>query len=168
MSTERSLFLDLDGVLADFDAGFPAIFGVDHRTLDSSVMWAMIRDHSNYFGALKPMPGAIEFVESVRHLNPTILTALPHSFEEKARREKLGWAEEHIPGIPVITVVGGLNKPRHMRQKLDVLVDDWKKNTDAWALSGGIAILHESFEKTKAALEYAWRLPDDYIALDIP
>lgn len=31
--TKLTLYLDLDGVMADFDAHFPATFGLDHRGL---------------------------------------------------------------------------------------------------------------------------------------
>ena len=38
-ASRRTIYVDLDGVMADFDAAFPALFGLDHRLLADDEMW---------------------------------------------------------------------------------------------------------------------------------
>lgn len=40
-----------------------------------------------------------------------------------------------------------------MHSRGDILIDDFEKNTKAWALEGGFAILHRDFKKTRDDLE---------------
>lgn len=68
------IFLDLDGVMADFDAHFPATFGLDHRSLADEAMWAQINAHPSVFRDLPPMPGALDFYREIEPLGPVILT----------------------------------------------------------------------------------------------
>jgi 5'-nucleotidase len=45
----RKIYLDLDGVMADFDTMFPNTFGLDHKQMGDDEMWNMINSHSSYF-----------------------------------------------------------------------------------------------------------------------
>lgn len=140
----RTLYIDLDGVMADFDASFPAIFGLDHRTLDDDVLWMHINGHPSFFRDLPPMSGAVEFFRSVEHLQPVILTACPKSSYSVAAQQKRAWVREHLSATClVLPVLGGVNKPLFMHQAGDVLIDDFEKNCVAWTRAGGLAVRHE-------------------------
>lgn len=52
----------------------------------------------------------------------------------------------------VLPVMGGSNKPLFMHQAGDILIDDFRRNTEAWAAAGGRAILHRNFPDTMAQL----------------
>ena len=72
-----TLFIDLDGVMADFDGAFPAVFGLDHRSLADDDMWLHINGHPSFFRDLPPMAGGDELS------NPfTTSGAAPASNEE--------------------------------------------------------------------------------------
>jgi hypothetical protein len=45
----KRLYLDLDGVMADFDGTFPAVFGLDHRDMADDDMWLKINGHPSFF-----------------------------------------------------------------------------------------------------------------------
>jgi hypothetical protein len=151
------LFLDLDGVLADFDGGFPRIFGVDHRHIGEAEMWEHIKKRPDFFAELEPFPGAVEFFHSVAPLSPMILTAAPKSDYMNAARAKMAWVRAHIDyRVPVLPVMGGSNKPAFIQRPGDVLVDDYGRNCDLWADAGGLAIKHESFAATFEALQQVY------------
>ncbi|WP_251275596.1 hypothetical protein, partial [Enterobacter hormaechei] len=48
-ASRRTIYVDLDGVMADFDAAFPALFGLDHRLLADDEMWGHINNHPSFF-----------------------------------------------------------------------------------------------------------------------
>jgi len=142
------LYLDCDGVLADFDAGARAILGASPeeygRRHNLGKMWAKLARHPDFYGTLPLMPGAMQLFEAVRHLHPIILTGLPRG--NWAAPQKVRWAAEHFPGTPIITCMA-VDKRKHA-QEGDVLVDDTLKHRHLWQEAGGIFIHHRKVEST--------------------
>lgn len=153
------LYLDLDGVMADFDAHFPALFGVDHRDLLDDEMWATITSHRTYFRDMPVCPGALPFYAAIKHLRPIILTACPKSDYVNVAVQKRAWVREHLGDLTVLPVMGGRHKPLFMHAPGDILVDDMARNCGAWKDAGGWAIQHEphDFGRTEAMLGLAPR-----------
>lgn len=87
--------------------------------------------------------------EAVRHLEPVILTGLPHG--RWAEPQKRRWAERHFPGVKVITTTAAL-KREHCHPG-DALVDDRDKYRHLWEAEGGVFIHHSSAEDSIAALK---------------
>lgn len=145
----RRLYLDLDGVMADFDAHFPALFGVDHRDMLDEEMWATINAHPSYFLDMPLCPGARDFFSAVRPFEPIVLTACPKSNYAHVAHQKREWVRRHLsPDITVLPVMGGRNKALFMHAPGDVLVDDLDRNCDVWEAAGGIAVRHRDFSET--------------------
>lgn len=87
----RRLYLDLDGVMADFDAHFRNLFGLDNRSMADDAMWARINSHPTFFFDMPPCAGALEFFAEIGRYSPIILTACPKSNYENAARQKRAW-----------------------------------------------------------------------------
>lgn len=150
----RRLYIDLDGVMADFDKYFFTEFGVESNKLDDATLWKFINGHGNFFLNLPIMPGALDFFRRVEHLNPTILTACPKTNYPTAAVQKRQWVYKHLSkDITVIPMLGGKNKCLFMHSPGDVLIDDFEKNCIPWREHGGIAIQHINFEKTSSMLD---------------
>jgi hypothetical protein len=152
MTKQPHLFLDCDGVLADFDTGVRDLLGMDANRFESKhgrgEFWKRLARHGNFYGDLKEMPDAQILFQAVKHLKPTILTGLP--LGKWAAPQKERWAAKHFPGVPIITTMAR-QKHLHMEQG-DVLVDDRENHRKLWEDAGGIFIHHKSAELSLRAL----------------
>jgi 5'-nucleotidase len=145
----RRLYVDLDGVLADFDAAFPSVFGLDHRSMADDDMWAKINAHPSFFRDLPLCPGAYDSFWGLDWpTEPIILTACPRTNYAAVAKQKRAWVRAHFGDFTVLPVMGGHNKPLFMHSLGDVLIDDLRKNCDAWEKDGGVSVLHRDWGDT--------------------
>ena len=148
----KQIFLDCDGVLADFDRGAERILGAPPSSFEArhgaGEFWRRLARADNFFDSLEPMPDAFELYAAVRHKSPIILTGLPRG--RWAEPQKRRWAERHFPGVPVITTLAAL-KHEH-RHPGDVLVDDRDKHRHLWEANGGVFVHHKSAAQSIAEL----------------
>ncbi len=156
------LFLDLDGVLADFNAKMAEILGIpvtqaDLDAMSSEEMWKSINAHPSFFYQLDPFAGAVEFVRKLAALKPIILTGVPKLAYPDARAQKAAWCDKWLGSsfqvlscksenkIIVASAVAGPGV-------IPVIVDDWERHQKTWEDGGGTWILHKTFEKSTARI----------------
>jgi len=148
MGRQPHLFLDCDGVLADFDAGARALLGMSPKAFEArhgrGAFWKRLAAHGNFYGELEEMPDAQRLFQAVRHLKPTILTGLP--LGKWAAPQKERWAARHFSGVPIITTMAR-QKHLHMEPG-DVLVDDRENHRHLWEDAGGLFVHHRNAEDT--------------------
>lgn len=140
----RQLYLDCDGVLADFDKGATAILGLPPRAFEKRHglrrFWQKLAAAPDFYFGLPLMDDALELFEGVRHLNPIILTGLPMG--NWAADQKVRWAAQYFPGTRIITTMAR-DKRNHAREG-DILVDDQTRHRALWEGAGGIFVHHTS------------------------
>jgi len=151
----RQIYLDCDGVLADFDSSAEAILGMPSTAFEqlrgAGQFWKRLAAADGFFERLGLMPDAGELYEAVKAQAPIILTGMPHG--DWAEPQKRAWAARHFPGVPVITTTAALK--REYCHPGDVLVDDRDQHRGAWEASGGVFIHHRSARQSIAALTAA-------------
>jgi len=155
-----TIYLDLDGVLANFEKAVIELHGPNYKDLHPVAFWKPItKEIDNFFAKLDPLPGAFElydYVWGIDGYDVKVLTALPRP-EGKAvtvAQDKTDWVHKHIDSnLEVITVIGGKNKGKYVKHKEDILIDDLPRNIDVWTEAGGIGILHTSYSDTIQQLE---------------
>lgn len=117
------LYLDCDGVLADFDRGATELLGMAPRQFEKrkgmGAFWAALARHGDFYASLPLMPDARRLFDAVRHLEPIILTGLPRG--NWAAPQKVRWAAKHFPGTRILTVMA-VDKRNHCRAG-DILID---------------------------------------------
>ncbi|MBP2227376.1 hypothetical protein J2847_000656 [Azospirillum agricola] len=144
-----ALFLDLDGVLADFDRGVVAATGKRPEQLPMKEMWRALSRHPDFFGTLEFMHDAQELWAFCAPHRPTILTGLP--LGSWAPAQKTRWVARMLGAdVPVITCMAR-DKPRHGGPGT-VLVDDRERAQEPWEAAGGAFILHRSAAESIAML----------------
>ncbi|MEO6256828.1 MAG: hypothetical protein ABIO69_08465 [Sphingomicrobium sp.] len=146
------LFLDCDGVLADFAAGVVSLLGMSAAQFEArhgrGALWKRIAAAPDFYAKLPEMADARELFDAVEQLAPTILTGLP--IGNWAAPQKFRWAAEHFPGVPIITCMAR-DKHKHM-QPGDVLVDDRDNHRAAYEREGVTFIHHRNARDSIAQL----------------
>ncbi len=151
------LYLDLDGVLADFDRGAQAVLKMHpvlfQQRYGIGAFWKKLASAPDFYGKLDLLPDAMQLMQGVHHLHPTILTGLPMG--KWAEPQKRAWVQRHFPHLEVITTLAR-NKPSYCTPG-DVLVDDQERYRAGWEHEGGIFIHHRGAAHTLAAIhKLAW------------
>lgn len=146
------LYLDVDGVLADFESGAHALFGMPPQEFQErhgpGRFWGSLAKTPDFYNTLELMPDAMELYAAVKPLHPIMLTGLP--IGKWAEPQKRIWVERHFPGAEVITTLAR-KKSEHCKPG-DVLVDDQDRYRDLWEAAGGIFVHHTDARSTLAEL----------------
>ncbi len=136
-----TIFIDMDGVVADFD-------GYAHRTLGIESKpgfrfdqndWYKLRQHSDRIYSIIPvLPNAYELVSKLKEFREQygvelrFLTAIPKENDMGwAFWDKMEWACKHFPGIPVWFGPYSTDKQHHHKPG-DILIDDRVSNIEQW------------------------------------
>jgi len=151
-----TLYLDMDGVVADFDEYAARTLGTlpgSHGIYPDEI-WNKIAANPRLYRDLNKTEYADRLVEECQDLALTkgwdfiFLTAVPKGNDVKwAFHDKFVWAQNYYPGVPVHFGPYSFDKWKHCLPG-DVLVDDRPSNIEEWRTAGGIAIHHVDIDAT--------------------
>lgn len=161
----NTFYLDMDGVVADWDLGVAPIIGelrtryVNGHYKNTPEEWARIKTHQRLYRDLPVMPLADQLVNLARQYRDQLgwqllfLTAVPKDDDVPwAFYDKVLWAQEYFPDIPVHFGPHSTDKHRHCSPG-DILVDDRKDNCESWQARGGQALRVQSRDLTPVIQE---------------
>jgi hypothetical protein len=143
--TVRQIYLDLDGVFADFKTRFREIVKFEYD-VDPAGAWARLDQVDHLFLTLEPFPEAKQMFNSIINTGVPckMLTALPRTTGKlkTAAADKAEWVARHLsPEIEVICTDGWRGKRLYGKSDA-ILIDDMQRNIDDWREGGGIGIRH--------------------------
>ena len=151
----RAIYLDLDGVFADFSS---AVSLLDYTT-NPAKAWGIIDKVPHFFSTLDKLEGAKEFYDTLAGIKGvflSVLTALPQRTNNlvTAAQDKRDWFAKNIcPLIPVICTDGWAGKSFYAEPGA-ILIDDSLRNIEDWVANGGTGIHHTSIHNTLKELKY--------------
>ncbi|HML10846.1 MAG TPA: hypothetical protein VK432_08295 [Stellaceae bacterium] len=145
------LFVDLDGVLADFNRHHRTVFGRVADIAADDVDWDAVRAVSGFYRDIPPMSDMDLLWSRIERLRPIILTGVPRSVPD-ASEDKQAWVRNHLGNGVEVRCVKSREKCRHAAAG-DILIDDWEKYRHLWLAAGGIWITHRSAAETIAAVD---------------
>lgn len=145
------IFVDMDGVLADFDTGYEIAFGIRPSKADDTVDWNMVREREGFYRDLPPMPDMGTLWSFVAPFHPIILTGVPSSVAE-APENKRAWARKNIGYDVEVRCCKSSHKCMHAVPG-DILIDDWEKYMHLWIGAGGRWVTHKSASETISRLQ---------------
>jgi len=156
------IYVDMDGVIADFVAGVDALFkSVGKDKYDESKyeasrkyrddMWDTIskyqKEHGDTFWLNLPvMEDARELWDYVQQYKHEVLTAAGQA-QYHAAGQKSKWIAKHFGRVAVHSVATSKEKAKFAAPK-HILIDDRQKSIGPWIQAGGIGILHTSAADT--------------------
>ena len=152
MKTITKIFVDMDGVLADFVRGVqgPKYLNgplVSENTYDDRKVEL---SNKGLFADLPPMADMYSLIEYIKTFGVDweILTASGVLNRAKVVQDKIYWIRKYVDKDVLITAtLKGKHKAVYARPDY-VLIDDRKDNIEAWTNAGGIGILHTSAADT--------------------
>lgn len=151
-----TIFIDMDGVLADLNAGIVEFSGDPSITNQRSKLfkdWLPKYVDANGFEDQEPMPNAAKLVEFLVKLHKqgkvklAILTSHGEFYEpfSEVIRQKKAWIEFYFPELvkfPFCTTSSGADKSI-LASPQTLLIDDHAKNIIHFTNAGGHGIVYE-------------------------
>lgn len=159
-----NLFLDMDGVFADFGKGIEKLmlnvpyseYRYDTDPEYKKRMWELVgeyqKDGDEFWYDLDLLPDAMTLWNYVKKYNPTFLSATGRTNHEHTKDQKRRWIDEKFGDIPGIFVHSAEDKKKEADEN-HILIDDKMKAIEPWVNAGGIGILHTSAQETIARLK---------------
>jgi 5'(3')-deoxyribonucleotidase len=150
-----TLYLDMDGVVADFDEYAARTLGVPpSEGIYPDDVWQKLAENKRIYRELNKTPYADRLVKECKDLAATkgynfiFLTAVPKGNDIPwAFFDKVLWVQKHYAFTPVHFGPFSKDKWQHCNAG-DILIDDRQSNIDEWRAAGGIAIHHVSLDST--------------------
>lgn len=154
----KKIYLDLDGVLCDFEHRYTKLFGrTPHEARDKkefSPDWTKFVEGEN-FATLPWFEGGEELLAFIRKcpVNIEILSSSGgKKFHDEVTAQKLQWLRGHDIGYKANIVPGRRIKAEYASPDA-ILIDDTPDVIEAFNAAGGHGILHKDLGKTLEKLK---------------
>ena len=157
MDGKPTVYLDMDGVLADFFGGVAKMYGVDHwkqLTNDKTQLKKEIIDRitgTDFFATLPKFQSADALINMVKKFTGgkfSINTSPLRGDNENSGKYKKVWISNNIEQPDEIIVTG--RKESYAKDKAsgtpNILIDDRPVNIKRWQGAGGYGILYQANE----------------------
>jgi 5'(3')-deoxyribonucleotidase len=151
-ASKPTIFVDMDGVLADLFNHVADIHDVDHYNQMSNEQW-------DEFANLPPFSTANALLAMVRKMagGYKILSSPLNFDKEGSIRGKRAWLSKHI-SVPADGYVFEHDKQIYAKGfegQPNILIDDWGTNIKKWRAAGGIGIKYQADENSLTELKAA-------------
>ena len=153
------IYLDMDGVIADFEKRYVELFKVQPSSTREYKEFNKFFDKfiaDGHFETLDLLPDAMDLVRALRNaLPPTqILSSTASEKRHKAISEqKIKWLETQGIDFQRNLVPGKELKKRYARTDT-LIIDDTESVINDWRAAGGVAILHKNVADTLVQLKF--------------
>jgi len=154
-----TLYLDMDGVIADFFGGLQEYFGVKHwKQIPKTEESIMGLKGSAFFGGLETYPTSQELVDFAKSTGDWGICSSPLKGDrDNSAYWKRVWLTryEFLPDIDKLIFTG--QKENFAVNKFDgtpnILVDDKPDNISRWIAKGGIGFRYQANEDSLEELK---------------
>ena len=158
-----NIYLDMDDVVADW-FGYARAYLKEPLFKDGDMLpdvtWRRLKDDQRMYSKLPLKENAYDLVDWCRNYRDSkgvglyFLSAIPKGNDMPwAPQDKVFWAEQYFPDIPVFLGPYSYEKYMHCRNPGDILIDDRTSNCEEWEQAGGRAHIYRDWAACKSWLE---------------
>ena len=148
LDPKAELYVDMDGVLADFFGVWTKMMGVEHwkQIKDIEPALQKIRDTKDFWINLPMTSNATNLLNAIKQFKGkyNILSA-PLPGDPESEPQKRAWIQKHLSMFPPTKIIIDPNKAAYAKQAdgtPNALIDDFGENISKWESAGGIGIQH--------------------------
>ena len=151
------IYLDLDGVIADFNKYYKSIYHMEPREAEKQkkfrpLFHELINDGG--FSKLDKMPDAdvgLEFLRKCSVPTQILSSTSNEAYYEAISKQKMVWLQKFGITFNPIFVPGKRLKQEYAAPD-KIIIDDTESIIDQWRAKGGIAIWHKNWADTLVQL----------------
>jgi hypothetical protein len=149
-----TIYLDMDGVIVDFDKQFKDAFDMSPREFEEGfgieMFWKKIEERGvGFWRGMEWMPGGQELYKRVAQHDHYLLSSPSRS--ETSKIGKHMWKKDNTPNTKLI-LSRSYNK-KNYADRSNILIDDRESNIQQWRDAGGIGILYKSADQVNKELD---------------
>lgn len=167
LARSSTIYVDMDGVLADFFGAWAKLMGKDHWTKIDDVMPALqkIRDTENFWLDLPLTSNAQNLLGLIKDIKGEyVILSSPLPDDPNSEPHKREWIENNLKFFPPKEVLIRHDKETFATQEdgtPNILIDDYGVNIQKWEAAGGIGFKHKDhkFERTSKAIKQHMQEP---------
>ena len=144
------VFVDMDGVLADFFGEWAKLNEVEHYKdiNDPEDKLQLIREHPTFWIDIPTLSNAGKLLGAVKkYAGSYNICSKPLEGDTRCEHQKRLWVKKHLENFYPNEVIITANKAAHATQgdgTPNILIDDFGKNIKAWEDAGGIGIKYDN------------------------
>ena len=147
-SPKPRVYLDMDGVLADFFGEWARISGVNHyKDIDNvEAKLQLVREHPTFWVDLPVLPHAKELIRTViKNYGEYRICSKALEGDARSKPGKMQWISTHLSDMPPVEVILTADKAKFATNDgvPCILVDDYGVNINSWRAAGGIGIKYD-------------------------
>ena len=167
LSSATSIYVDMDGVLADFFGAWAKLMDKDHWTKIDDITPALqkIRDTENFWLDLPLTDNAKNLLSLIKDVKGEyVILSSPLPDDPNSEPHKREWISKNLTFFPPKDVIITSDKARYATTEdgtPNILIDDYGKNIQSWEAAGGIGFKHKDhkFERTAKNIKQHMKEP---------
>lgn len=134
---EKTVFMDMDGVIADFDRQYRELFNRDAKKDDSFTCVQFVQQQPNFFRNIPILPQGLELFNLLKNKYRVIFLTTPMTSIDSCKRDKIEWVKENLGDHDVFFAI---DKSQFVEDDNSILIDDRRSNLENWINAGGTSI----------------------------
>ena len=152
LSPSTEIYVDMDGVLADFFGEWAKLMQVDHfsqinKKHDIDDALQKIRDTEEFWLNLPMLPQARQLLTLIKKVKGSYnICSSPLADDPKSEPHKKEWIKKNLSFFPPKNIYITHNKPAYAKNvdgTPNILIDDYGVNINAWEDAGGIGFKYK-------------------------
>jgi len=173
LTPASEIYVDMDGVLADFFGSWGKLLGVDSDT----EFWKKIkniepaldkvREKDDFWINIPLTSGAKNLLNAIKQIKGkyNILSA-PLPNDPNSEPQKRAWIKKNLSSFPPEKIIIDHNKAKYATQPdgtPNALIDDYGSNVDKWRAAGGIGIKHSNYAVPGTIRQLDMEVSEDFV-----